>query len=130
MITEKELCLMLHKILEDCNAHGANAMETLRDHIRITAGIPDPPGYWYLKSDGLVRNKVSDMVNHFVECIEEPGTFYDDNGKYRCAICGGWNGLHHNCPIASLRSKVYSFDEFCDTFLEMLEIYSLLIPKN
>jgi len=129
MMDKKEFCLLLHEIFEECNPHGANAMETLRDYVRIQAGVPDPPGYWYYKSDGLVRNKISDMVNHFVICIEEPGPFYDDHGRYRCVLCGGWNGLHNDCPMASLRDKVYSFDEYCDKFLQMIEKYHNIIPR-
>jgi len=95
----------------------------------VQADVPDPPGYWYYKSDGLTRNKLSDMVNHFVTCIEEPGPFYDDHGRYRCVLCGGWNGLHNDCPMASLRNKVYSFDEYCDKFLQMIEKYHNIIPR-
>jgi len=128
--SKKDLCIMLHEIFEGCDPYGANAMETLRNYVRETAGVPDPPGHWYYKSDGLIRNKIGDMVNHFVSCEEPPGPFYDEHGKYKCVLCDGWNGLHHNCPIASLRNEVYSFDEFCDRFLEMVKKYHDIIPKD
>jgi len=116
-------------MFEDCNPHGANAMETLRDYVRKTADIPDPAGYWYHISDGLIRNKVSDMVNHFLTCIEKPGVNYDERGAYRCVICGEWNGLHHDCEITNLIDKTYSFNEFCDGFLYLIEKYNDRIPK-
>ena len=128
-MNKKELCVLLHEIFEDCNPHGANAMDTLRDYVRRTAGIPDPPGYWYSISDGYTRNKINDMVNHFTTCVEEPGPFYDDNGTYQCMLCHGWNGLHHNCEIANLRLQTYSFNEYCEGFLKLLEKHKDIIPR-